>query len=237
MLDDYYGTRDLKIHFVWVSDETGVDEGFRMFQLEIQGAVWGEGDYTNVFTWGTDDVTGQQIFDVTDLVGNMVCLAFTYETEGASQGWWAVDNVALDADGESILPLQGGGYGTEDFSSGGWYQDQHGEPGEWESDTDHATGDMSGENWQADSGAHPGSQYNAETLSPWFRAAGANMVACSFDTWFSPMDAGDYASFGYYGADTYLMFLESFNDLDDWYTGDGGSDVVETSWGAIKADF
>ena len=239
MLDDYYGTRDLQIFFVWVSDLSGVDKGFRMFSIEICGVLWGEGEYTNVFTWGSpDDVTGHQTLDVSEMGGTMVCLAFEYGTEVDQQRWWAIDNVEILADGKSVLPLQAGGYGVEDFSSGGWYQDRHGLPGEWEIDTDHATGDMSGENWQCDSDAHPGSPYQAETLSPWFRVHGEKTVICEFDTWFSPMDAGDYASFGFYDSSAGdLMFFEQFHDLDDWYAHDSGSNVVLTSWGAIKANF
>ncbi len=241
MLDDYYGTRDLKMYFLWVSDETGVDKGFRIFDIEINGVLWGEGEYTNVFTWtwgSPDDVTGHQTFDVSDIDGNMVCLAFEYGTEEDTQGWWAIDNVDVLTGGESVLPRQGGGYGVEDFSSGGWHQDRHGMPGEWEIDTDHATGDMSGENWQCDSGAHPASSYHAETFSPWFRIHPLlNSVICEFDTWFSPMDAGDYASFGLYTATGDLVWRERFLDLDDWYSQDSGDDVVETSWGAIKAGF
>ncbi|MCK4593457.1 hypothetical protein KAU45_03065, partial [bacterium] len=109
--------------------------------------------------------------------------------------------------------------------------------GEWEIDTDHATGDMSGENWQCDSDAHPGSPYQAETLSPWFRVGSADTVTCEFDTWFSPMDTGDYASFGCYCPDYYQMFFEAFHDLGDWYASEDGTNVVETSWGAIKASF
>jgi len=237
MLDDYYGVRDLKIYFVWYSDETGVDKGFRVYSIEIEGILWGEGDYTNVFTWDSDDVTGHQTLEVSDIEGNMACLAFEYKTEGDSQPWWAIDNVEILAGGKSVLPLQAGGYGVEDFESGGWYQDRHGMPGEWEIDTDHATGDMSGANWQCDSDAHPGSPYQAETLSPWFNVQGLTNKGTEFDTWFSPMDAGDYASFGFYKAGGDIIFYDDFKDLHDWYTGDSGHDVVPTSWGAIKASF
>ncbi|HUT98596.1 MAG TPA: hypothetical protein VM054_05925 [bacterium] len=238
MLDDYYGVRDLKIVFVWRSNLIGVDEGFHLHIIEIRGVNWGEGKYTNIFTWDSpDDVTGHQSIDMSGMVGNMSCLAFEYGTKVDPQGWWAIDNVEVIAEGKSILPLQAGGYGVEDFSSGGWYQDLHGRPGEWEIDTDHVTGDMSGENWQCNSDAHPGSPYRAETLSPWFSVQGLANKGTVFDTWFSPMDTGDYASFGFYKAIGDLIFLDDFKDLHDWYIGESGDDVAETSWGAIKAGF
>ncbi len=238
MLDDYYGTRDLKIFFVWRSNLIGVDKGFYLHIIDISGVLWGEGNYTNIFTWSSpDDVTGHQSIDMSGMRGNMVCLASEYGTEVDTQGWWAIDNVEVIGDGKSILPLQGGGYGVEDFSSGGWYQDRHGLPGEWEIGTDHVTGDMSGENWQCDSAAHPGSSYQAETLSPWFTVQGLTNKGIEFDTWFSPMDAGDYASFGFYKAAGDHIFFDDFKDLHDWYTDESGDDVAETTWGAIKASF
>ncbi len=239
MLDGLYGTRDLRIAFGWVSDETGVDEGFRLYSIKIYGCIWGEGEYTNVFNWGaTDDVTGHQSLDVTEMKYSiMSCLSFEYGTDLDTQGWWALDNVELTADGESILPLQGGGYGVEDFSSGGWYQDRHGLLGEWEIGTDHATGGMSGENWQCDSAARPGWRYEAETFTPWVAGGGDRTFTLDFDTWFHPLGTGEYASLGYYEADTYTVYTEYFHDLDDWDIHDSGSNVVPTSWGAIKASF
>ncbi len=239
MLDGYYGVRDLKIYFVWYSDETGVDVGFRVHSIEMYGANWGEGEYTNIFTWDSGDVTGHQTvgLDWMLLEGNMNCLAFEYGTDSDAQGWWAMDNVELTANGESVLPRQAGGYGIEDFESGGWYQDRHGLPGEWETDTDRVTGDMSGANWQSDSAANPGSPYQAETLSPWLDIGAANMITLFFDTWFHPGGTGEHASFGFYKTTGHLMWLEQFPNLDDWLTVDGGEDVVPTSWGAIKASF
>ncbi|MCX7022650.1 MAG: hypothetical protein NTW26_10345 [bacterium] len=239
MLDGLYGTRDLRIDFKWVSDSTGVDEGFRMHDIEISGCVWGEGEYTNIFTWGeSNDVTDHQNLDVTDMrYGNMSCLAFEYSTDLDTQGWWAVDNVDLTADGESILPLQAGGYGVEDFENGGWHQDQHGLSGEWETDTDHAAGDMSGANWQCDSAANPGSLYEAETFTPWVAGGGTGTFTLDFDTWFHPLGTGESASLGFYEADVDTVYHEVFHDLDDWITDDYGSNVVDTSWGAIKASF
>jgi hypothetical protein len=240
MLDEYYGVRNLHIYFVWVSDGSGVARGFRLYEIGIEGINWGEGEYTNIFTWDDDDVTGHQSVGVDWMLfsGNMNCLAFEYGTDSDAQGWWALDNVELLADGESVLPLQGGGYGVEDFESGGWYQDRHGLSGEWEIDTDRTTGDMSGANWQCDSAAHPGSPYQAETLSPWLDIGSANMITLFFDTWFHPGGTGEYASLGCYSTRAgHLMWLEQFEDLDDWHTDDDGSNLVETSWGAIKAGF
>jgi hypothetical protein len=242
MLDDYYGVRNLHMYFVWVSDGSGVARGFRLYGIEITGINWGEGEYTNLYTWDSDeDMTGHRSvgLDWMQVSGNMSCLSFEYGTDGDQQGWWALDNVELIADGESVLPLQAGGYGVEDFESGGWYQDQHDLAGEWEIDTDHTTGDMSGANWQCDSAAHPGSPYQAETLTPWMRIGNASMISLEFDTWYHPGGPGEYASLGCYasGADEHLMWLEQFEDLDDWLAQDGGEEVVETSWGEIKASF
>jgi hypothetical protein len=239
MLDGLYGTRDLRIDFKWVSDDTGVDKGFHLNSIEMYGCVWGEGEYTNVFTWGaTDDVMDHQNLDVADMMGGMMnCLSFEYATDLDTQGWWAIDNVDLVADGESILPLQAEGYGVENFENGGWYQDQHGLAGEWEIGTDHATGDMTGANWQCDSAARPGWRYEAETFSPWVEISGADTVTLDFDTWFHPVGTGEYASLGYYKANAYEVYLEYFHDLDDWDTDDSGEAVVDTSWGAIKASF
>jgi len=239
MLDGLYGIRDLRISFGWVSDETGVDNGFRLRSLEMYGCLWGEGEYTPIATLGaTNDVTDHQTFDVTDMrYGTMGCLAFEYDTDSDVQGWWAIDNVELTADGESILPLQAGGYGVEDFSAGGWYQDEQGRSGEWEVDTDHATGDMTGANWQCDSAARPGWRYEAETFSPWVEISGVDTVTLDFDTWFHPVGTGEYASLGYYKTNAYDVYSEYFHDLDDWDTDDSGEAVVDTSWGAIKAGF
>jgi hypothetical protein len=242
MLDGYYGVRDLEMKFKWVSDSTGVARGFRLYSIEITGVNWGEGEYANLYTWDSDeDVTGHQSIGLDWMVveGNMSCLSFEYGTDSDAQGWWALDNVELIADGESVLPLQAGGYGVEDFESGGWYQDQHGLAGEWETDTDRATGDMSGVNWQCDSAAHPGSPYQAETLTPWMYIGNASMISLEFDTWYHPGGPGEYASLGVYssGTDERLMWLEQFENLDDWHATDDGSNLVETSWGAIKASF
>ncbi|MCX7022914.1 MAG: hypothetical protein NTW26_11720 [bacterium] len=239
MLDGLYGTRDLSIAFDWVSDETGVDEGFRLNSIEMYGSIWGEGEYTPIATLGaTNDVTDHQTFDVTEMKYSMMsCLSFEYATDLDTQGWWAVDNVDLKEDGESILPRQAGGYGVEDFENGGWYQDQHGLSGEWEIGTDHATGDMSGANWQCDSAANPGSSYQAETFTPWVAGGGTGTFTLDFDTWYHPMGTGEYASLGYYGANVYDVYFEYFHNLDDWDTLDYGEDVVDTSWGAIKASF
>jgi len=239
-LDDYYGCRNLGIYIVWVSNETGVSRGICLNGISITGINWGEGDYTNLFTWdATNDVTDHQsIYVPWEIIeGNMNCLSFEYGTDSDAQGWWAVDNVEVSIDGESVLPLQGGGYGVEDFESGGWHQDRHGQAGEWEIDTDHATGEMSGANWQCDSAAHPGSLYEAETFSPFFAVASARNVGADFDTWFHPVGAGEYASFGCYGGGGYTLFSETFADLYDWECNDGGEDVVTTSWGEIKASF
>jgi hypothetical protein len=194
---------------------------------------------SNIFTWDADDdVTGHQTLEVEEMPsGNFNCLAFEYGTDLDTQGWWAIDNVELIADGESILPLQGGGYGVEDFENGGWYQDQHGLSGEWELGTDHATGDMSGENWQCDSAARPGWRYEAETLSPWIRFSHDSDVTIEFDTWWSPKGSDEYASLGYYTYRGHSVFNYSFHDLDDWELDDDGSNLVETTWGAIKAGF
>ncbi|OGD75431.1 MAG: hypothetical protein A2Y64_07405 [Candidatus Coatesbacteria bacterium RBG_13_66_14] len=238
MLDEYYGETDLQIGFRWVSDETGVDEGFRMTQFTICGADWGEGTYTNIFTWGSSEVTGHQTCDASAMSEPwMACMSFEYGTDLDTQGWWALDNVELLADGVSVLPLQGGGYGVEDFSSGGWYQDRHGLSGEWEIGTDHATGDMSGANWQCDSAARPGWRYEAETFTPWVAVYHKETVALEFDTWWSPVGTGESASLGCYTTGGHIIYMTTFGDLDDWRTSDHGSDVAETSWGAIKAGF
>ncbi|MCX7021055.1 MAG: hypothetical protein NTW26_02050 [bacterium] len=238
-LDDYYGCKDLGISIGWTSNETGVAKGIRIYTIRIDGVNWGDGDYTNIFTWdATEDVTGHQTFIASVLPEDtMNCLSFEYGTNLDAQGWWAVDNMELVADGVSVLPRQAGGYGIEDFESGGWYQDQHGLSGEWETDTDHATGDMSGTNWQCDSAAHPGSPYQAETFSPWFWVRNANAVTVNFDTWFHPVGADDYASLGCYSGGDSAFFEETFNDLYDWLLIDYGDEVTETSWGAIKASF
>ncbi|OGD76814.1 MAG: hypothetical protein A2Y64_06430 [Candidatus Coatesbacteria bacterium RBG_13_66_14] len=239
-LDEFYGATNLEMQFSWVSDETGVDEGFRMYNIRIDGVKWGEGYYTNIFTWdASNDVTGHQTFDVVEMQsGTLQCLAFEYGTDLDVQGWWAVDNVELLADGVGILPLQAGGYGVEDFGSGGWYQDKHGLSGEWELGTDHATGDMSGDNWQCDSAAHPGWRYEAETLSPWIEYAhSVTEVTVEFDTWLSLLGTGDCASFGFYAAYGHPVFDYTFHDLDDWELDDDGTEVTDTSWGAIKAGF
>jgi hypothetical protein len=240
MLDGLYGTRDLRIDFKWVSDSTGVDEGFRMHYIKICGCIWGEGEYTEVFTWDSSDVTGHQTLDVTEMrYGNMGCLSFEYGTDLDTQGWWAIDNVDLTADGVSVLPLQAGGYGVEDFSAGGWHQDRHGLEGEWEIGTDHATGDMSGENWQCDSAARPGWRYEAETFTPWVAGGGDRTFTLEFDTWYHPVGTGEHASLGFYRTDVDVdtVYHEVFHDLDDWDTQDSGANVVDTSWGAIKAGF
>jgi hypothetical protein len=242
MLDDYYGVRALQMKFVWVSDGSGVARGFRVYSIDIYGVNWGEGEYANLYTWDSDeDMTGHQSvgLDWMQVSGNMSCLSFEYGTDADAQGWWAMDNVELIADGESVLPLQAGGYGVEDFESGGWYQDQHGLAGEWETDTDRTTGDMSGENWQCDSAAHPGSPYQAETLTPWMAIGSADIITLEFDTWFHPGGPGEYASLGCYssGSDMRLLYLEVFDNLDDWLTHEDGSNIVETSWGEIKASF
>jgi len=243
MLDKYYGARELGIEFVWVSDETGVAKGFRLYDLEIYGINWGQGEYENIFTWdATSDVTGHQHIGVDWMLihPNMNCLSFEYGADPDTQGWWAVDNVDLTAGGVSVLPLQAGGYGVEDFESGGWHQYQIGGlPGEWEIDTDHATGDMFGANWQCDSAAHPGWGYKAETFSPWAVLENDQMIGVDFDTWFHPLGVGEYAKLGVYssGSDERLMYLEMFHNLYDWYAGDYGYEVTETSWGAIKASF
>jgi len=239
MLDGLYGIRDLEFGFKWVSDSTGVDKGFRLYDIEMYGCVWGEGTYTNIFTWGaTNDVTDHQTFDVSDMrYSIMSCLAFEYGTDLDTQGWWALDNVDLLADGESVLPLPGGGYGVEDFENGGWYQDRHGLSGEWETGTDHATGDMSGANWQCDSAAHSGWRYEAETFTPWVAGGGSRTFTLDFDTWYHPVGTGEYASLSYYISDDTLLYIEQFENLDDWHETDYGEDVVDTSWGAIKASF
>ncbi|MCX7021187.1 MAG: hypothetical protein NTW26_02725, partial [bacterium] len=195
-LDDYYGCRDLGISILWVSDETGVAGGICLNGISIAGINWGEGEYTNLFTWdATNDVTDHQsVYLPWELSeGVMNCLSFKYVTDLDTQGWWAVDNVEVTADGESVLPLQGGGYGVEGFESGGWHQDQHGMNGEWETGTDHATGDMSGDNWQCDSAARPW-RYEAETFSPFVTVGRARTVGVDFDTWFHPVGAGESAS-------------------------------------------
>jgi hypothetical protein len=239
MLDGLYGIRDLEFGFKWVSDETGVAKGFRVYGIEIYACVWGEGTYTNIFTWGaTNDVTSHQNIDVSDMRDSiMSCLAFEYATDLDTQGWWAVDNVELVADGVSVLPRQAGGYGVEDFENGGWNQDQHGLSGEWETGTDHATGDMSGANWQCDSAARPGWRYEAETFTPWVAGGGERTFTLDFDTWYHPVGTGESASLGWYEADVTPLFIDNFHDLDNWNIGDYGENVVDTSWGAIKAGF
>ncbi|MCX7022297.1 MAG: hypothetical protein NTW26_08530 [bacterium] len=238
-LDDYYGCRNLGIYIVWVSDETGVASGFRLNTIRIDGVNWGEGDYTNIFTWGSDEVTGHQTINVADflLSGYLCCFGFKYGTDLDTQGWWAVDNVELLVNGASILPLQGGGYGIEDFESGGWHQDRHGLSGEWEIDTDHITGDMSGANLQCDSAARPGWLYEAETFSPWVTVSAVNTATAVFDTWFHPAGTDESASLGYYSASGFPIFEDTFDDLYYWECYDGGEDVVTTSWGEIKASF
>jgi hypothetical protein len=242
MLDGYYGVRDLHIRFVWVSDETGVAKGFRVYDIEITGIAWSDGDCTNIFTWdSSEDVTGHQTVGVDWMLlhENMNCFAFIYGNEGDTPGWWAVDNVEILADGESVMPLQGGGYGVEDFSSGSWFQDRHGLPGGWESDTDHAADGMTGENWQCDSAAHPGWGYEAETFTPWVDIGGDKEVGVEFDTWYHPGGADESASLVCYGScpDERTLYYEDFGNLDDWGKYDDGSNVTGTSWGAIKAGF
>jgi len=238
-LDYFYGCKDLGIFIGWYSDETGMAKGIRIYTIRLDGVNWGDGDYTNIFTWdATQDVTGHQTLIASGLPEGiaMSCLAFEYGAAADTQGWWAVDNVELIANGESALPLQEGGYGVEGFEYGGWYQDRHGLPGEWEIGTDHATGDMSGANWQCSTDAHPGSQYQAETFSPWFLVRKSNAITVNFDTWFHPAGVDDYASLGCYSAE-HEIFYENFDDLHDWETHDFGDAVTETSWGAIKAGF
>jgi hypothetical protein len=241
MLDDFYGVRDLGIGFEWVSDSAGVDTGFRLYSIEMYGCNWGDGEYTNLFTWdATDDVTGHQTVGIDWMLfaGNMNCLAFEYGTETDAQGWWAIDNVELVADGESVMPLQAGGYGVEDFSSGGWYQDHPGGlPGEWEIGGDHIIGDMYAPSWQSDSAAHPGSPYQAETLSPWLTIGSDSMITLFFDTWFHPGGVGEHASLGCYTTSGHIAYIEQFYHLYDWEAYDYGTDVTDTSWGAIKAGF
>jgi hypothetical protein len=237
MLDGLLGTRDLRMSFHWVSDSTGFDEGFRLYSIEIYGCVWGEGTYTNIFTWDTTEVTGHQTYSLTDMIYGIGCLSFEYGTDLDTQGWWALDNVNLTVNGESVLPRRAGGYGVEDFGSGGWYQDQHGRVGDWEIGTDHDAGEMSGANWQSDSASRPGWHYEAETFSPWFLAGAGNNVNIEFDTWYHPAGTFESASLGFYQPDEYIVYGDFFHDLDDWYASDYGTNVVETSWGAIKAGF
>jgi hypothetical protein len=238
-INDYYGCSNLGMRIDWTSNQIGVARGIRIYYIMLEGVNWGEGEYHNIFTWNaTDMVTGRQSLDAPMSPGFFHCLAFEYGTDVGSQGWWAIDSVDLTADGESILPRQGGGLGVEDFSSGGWYQDRHGQSGGWEIDTDHAMGDISGANWQCDSAANPGSLYEAETLSPWiqFPHAGTE-VGVEFNTWWNPVGADEYASLGFYTANGVPLFEDVFNDLRDWEIVDYGDEVTETSWGAIKASF
>jgi len=238
-LDDYYGCSNLGMRIDWTSNQIGTASGIRIYMIRIECVNWGEGEYHNIFTWdATGMVTGHQSLDLWMSPGYFHCLAFEYGTEEEAQGWWVIDSVDLTADGESILPRQGGGFGVEDFDSGGWYQDRHGLPGGWETDTDHAMGDISGANWQCDSAANPGSLYEAETLSPWIQFSHLGTeVGLEFNTWWNPVGADEYASFGYYTAYGVTLFDEAFGDLRDWQIEDYGEDVTETSWGEVKAGF
>ncbi len=210
----------------WVSDISGVDDGFRFDYLSIWGANNGDGTWVEVFNWITDQGETHETHDITTAADNaMAQLSYTYNTNGNTWLWyWCIDNVVVDADGDTVV--------NEDFETGGWDQDLHGEPGMWELDSDRMA--SGSQNWQCDSDAHSSDTFNAETFSPWFYVYGATAVTVDFDSLYDNFLAQDNAIFGYYYGDGSAIYEDPI-DLTDWTVTDSGTNVVPSSWGSIKA--
>ncbi|MCD4733790.1 hypothetical protein K8R78_06080 [bacterium] len=217
---------NLTINFNWVSDATGFAAGFKMTVFQVYGVNNGDGTYTNIFDWNSDQGFTHESHDVTGMASNgLACLSFHY-TDGGWDWYWAIDNVVLDADGTDVI--------SEDFEAAGWDQDQNGESGLWELDVDRAGGAMAGQNWQADSDGNGSFTFNCETFSPWVSIYQASAVTADFDSNFEDFAGRDHAIFGYYVTLGTGVFTDNFTDLSDWTTSDSGTNIEETTWGQIK---
>jgi hypothetical protein len=222
-----YAGGDVTPKLRWVSDASGVDEGFRFNQFEVYASAYGSGTFHEVFNWNSDSGVTYEVHDISGAnEGKLACLSYLYDTNGYSYlYYWVIDNVEVEVDGKVFL--------DSDFEGGEtWLVNQWGQPGTWEADTDHGFG--SGTNWQCDSDAHPSWTFYAETLSPWF-PTDATSITVSFDNYYNNYAGYDNAVFGYYTNPGTLIYDDPI-DLAGWTITDDGTDVERTTWGRIKAN-
>jgi hypothetical protein len=128
---DWSTEDEVFVRFRWVSDESGTDEGVRVNDFTVEGSVLYN---TNILTWNEDhDAFGPGEVVTIDCssyldAGDTFYFEFHFYYDVTWPWWILVDDVwVYDSDGD-LLPTET----FDDWMPEDWWQDQHGQPGEWE---------------------------------------------------------------------------------------------------------
>lgn len=212
------------IAFLWESADT-IGNGPRVDNIRIGSFTYA--NPTQIHTESSGE-WGTMSFDVgAQAAGHPVSFGFHYDVGGNNwEYWWAIDNVEIVVDGTVAL--------LEHFESGdpGWHQIQRSGSVVW------AWADSDGYCWgngtyvyRAHGCGHTGA---TETFTPVVDCLSASSVDISY---YSTMNAWEGTTITLNLYTPVYTIDDNCENMDNWDTVDEGnaSNVVETSWGSIKA--
>jgi hypothetical protein len=246
-LDSYCGTQ-ITIEFVWKSDSSGVDKGWRLDDIQIIASGAGSPDWQQVLFWDEDHspYSGEHVeLNISDWASGVNPSSVNFHYNDDSEWAWFVeiDNVYIYDNTRSNL------LATEEFEGSfppsGWTVTENGDTdGIWRSNsywerTNWTGGD--GHCADADSDGYGGSSLlmDTELITPDINCSSSSTVTLEFDVAYNDIGSGDYFEIlvwsSYYVDE---VFFEEFDNLNNWDTEENGnSSIVQTSLGSIKTLF
>jgi hypothetical protein len=227
---DWSTEDEVYVRFRWVSNASGTDEGVRINDFLLEGSTYAN---ANVLTWTSDHDAygpGEEVnIDCSSYldVDDTFYFEFNYDDAGAWAWWIYVDDVRVYDSGGDLLPTET----FDDWMPDGWWQDQHGEPGQWEQRYEGYVPDP------PCAGCRDGGPYDASLFCP-------EMLCDDTDVWLHFI--GCYNNIGpdefkidiWVAPPGFTDFYDDFEgDLSLWAVVDSGSDNVNIesrSLGIIK---
>ena len=224
---DWSTEDEVYVRFRWVSDASGTDEGARVNNFALEGSALSN---TNILTWTSDHspygpgevvtIDCSSYLDVDDTF----YFEFHYNDEGVWPWWILVDNVRVYDSGGDLLPTET----FDDWPPDGWWQDQHGQPGQWEQ-VFYPFGPCAG--------CDGDGPYDASLFCPEMVCDDTD-VTLYFVASYNWMGGSEYFEVNILTAGTPFDFSDDFEgDLNLWAVVDNGSsnlNIESASFGTIK---
>lgn len=244
---DSYCSGSITIKFVWKSDSSGVDKGWRIEDVQVIAYGTGAADWQQVLYWDEDHspYSGETVqLDISGWSSgiNPSRVNFHYYDD-SEWAWFAqVDNVHIYDNTKADL------LATEEFEGSfppsGWSVTENGDTdGIWRlnsfwSRTNWTGGNGSCADADSDGFGGGGLLMDTELISPDINCSGSTTVTLEFDIAYNDINLGDYFEImvwsSYYVDE---VFYEDFNeDLSNWNNEDLAP-IQSTSLGSIKSLF
>jgi hypothetical protein len=237
-LSDHLGEGDVYIVFYWESDASGVSDGVRLNDAMVYTWDGETYDWTQILYWNEDHSAygpGEEVnLDLSDGAGGILAVDFHYNDAGWD--WWAeVDQVVIADDSraelinenfESWPPTD---WTILDYESYGWCRN----------DTTGRTNYAGGSGYCAIADSDYWYPIDSHLITPPLDCSDSGSVDLTFMASYNDIGGGDYFEVRLGTAEASLDLDDPFDDLSDWTAVDEGEylNVVNTSWGEIKATF